>query len=261
MGKVSRYPNGTFCWIDLGTPDVAGAKSFYKELLGWETEDLATGENGTSTVCRLQGKDVAAIHERAEGEGAQWASYISVDDVDATTAKAEQLGTKTLREPFDVMDAGRRSLIQDPTGAEVSLWQPMGHIGARLVNEVGAWSWNELVTSQFDEARGFYADLLGWTAEDVPAAVRRASFSMGNLLIGGLHAPGEQEGDVSHWTVSFTIADADESAERVQELGGRVLLPPMDIPVGRFAIVADPAGAAFTLAAVPGGAFRGVDGS
>jgi uncharacterized protein len=129
------------------------------------------------------------------------------------------------------------------------------------VNEVGTWSWNELVTPHFEEAKAFYADLLGWTAEDVPAAVRRASFTVGNLLIGGLHAPGEQEGDVSRWTVSLTIADADESAKRVQELGGRVLLPPMDIPIGRFAIVADPAGAAFTLAAVPGGAFRGVDGS
>jgi predicted enzyme related to lactoylglutathione lyase len=61
--------------------------------------------------------------------------------------------------------------------------------------------------------------------------------------------------------VAFWVADADQAAARTKELGGTVLLPPMDIPVGRFTIVADPQGAVFTAAAVPGGAVRGVDGS
>jgi predicted enzyme related to lactoylglutathione lyase len=57
------------------------------------------------------------------------------------------------------------------------------------------------------------------------------------------------------------VGDADRTAARASELGGSVLLPPMDIAVGRFTILADPQGAAFTAAAVPGGAVRGVDGS
>jgi predicted enzyme related to lactoylglutathione lyase len=260
MGNVTRYPNGTFCWIDLGTPDVDGAKVFYRDLFGWDMDDRPAGEGRTYTVGRLNGKDVAAIHEDGKGTAA-WGSYISVDDVDATTSSAQELGARTLTEPFDVRDAGRMSSIEDPAGAVVGLWQPRGHIGAGYVNDANAWSWNELVTEAVDDAQEFYGDLFGWEAQEIPAPMRRASFSLGDLLIGGIHAPTPPEGDTSRWTVSFTVADADVSAARVEGLGGRVLLPPMDIPIGRFSIVSDPTGATFTLAAVPGGALRGVDGS
>ena len=68
MGEVERYPGGTFCWIDLGTTDVAGAKGFYGGLFGWEFEDLPADE-GTYTMCRLRGTDVAGIHEHTEDQG------------------------------------------------------------------------------------------------------------------------------------------------------------------------------------------------
>jgi predicted enzyme related to lactoylglutathione lyase len=108
-------------------------------------------------------------------------------------------------------------------------------------------------------AKDFYGDLFGWKAEDVPASIPRAILSLGDLVIGGVHAPTPQEGDSAQWTVSFSVAD--KSAARAEELGGRIVMPPMDIPIGRFAIVSDPAGATLTLAAVPGGPARGVDGS
>jgi predicted enzyme related to lactoylglutathione lyase len=257
MGEVDRYPNGTFCWIDLGTTDLAGATAFYGGLFGWEFADAG----GEYTMCRLDGKDVTGMHVHGEEEGARWSSYISVDDVDAATTRARDLGATVVVEPSDVPGAARLSVIRDPSGAEVSLWQAVGHNGAGLVNEVGTWSWNELTSPDVDASKSFYGGLFGWVAEDVPAGIPRASFSLGDLLIGGAHAPTPQEGDAPRWTVSFMVGDAGESAERVQQLGGRVLLPPMDIPAGKFAIVSDPGGAPFTIAAVPGGAFRGVDGS
>jgi len=260
MGDVERYPNGTFCWIDLGTPEVGRAKQFYRSLLGWETEDVPRPD-GTYTLCRLRGKDVAAIHEQEAGEPAEWGSYISTEDADVATARARELGAEVVMEPLDAMDAGRMALVHDPTGAAVSFWEPGARIGAGLVNDVGAWGWNELVTPAPAVAKSFYADLFGWEAQDVSAAIPRTSFTLGDLLVGGLHSPTPQEGDASRWTVTFSVADADESVEMVQRLGGRVLLPPMEIPIGRFSIVADPAGASFTLAAVPGGPLRGVDGS
>lgn len=260
MGQVSSYPNGTFNWIDLGTDDVAGAKTFYGELFGWDMEDLRAGE-ATYVMCRLQGRDVAAIYEHPPEDRHEWNSFISVDDVEQTTSKAGGLGATVLREPYDGVDSSRRSLIGDRTGATVSLWQPKGHVGAGLVNEVGSWSWNELVTTEMDAARRFYGEFLGWNSEDAPGPIPRATFTLGRLLVGGVHVPAPQEGDASRWTVSFRVAGADEAVARAQELGGAVLLPPMDIPIGRFAIVSDPAGAAFTVAEFPGGPFRGVDGS
>ena len=259
MGEVRRYPNGAFNWIDLVTPDVSEAKAFYAGLFGWETEDLPARGGAAYTMCRLGGEDVAAIHEHTADERAGWSSFISVDDVDKTTARAIELGATALRGPVD-MAASRTSLIRDPGGAIVSLWQAKGHIGASLVNELGTWTWNELGTADLDAAKEFYGELLGWSADDVTGPLPRASFTLGTLLVGGAHALTPQEGDQSRWTVSFRVADADEAIARVQALGGAVLLPPMDIPIGRFAIVADPAGAPFTVSAFAT-PFQGVDGS
>jgi uncharacterized protein len=256
MGRVDSYPDGTFCWVDLGTRDRTGAKAFYGELFGWGIEDL----DGYS-MCRLDGADVAGVHHHGEDEATEWSSFIAVDDADAAAARARGLGATILTEPFDMEGVARMAPIRDPAGALVTLWQPKGFAGAGLVNEVGTWNWNELVAPDLDAAAAFYGGLFGWQANLIPGPLPRTSFSLGNLLVGGGHAPTEQEGQGSRWTVSFRVADADQSVATVQRLGGTVLLPPRDVPVGRFAIVADPAGAAFIVTASPGGAFRGVDGS
>jgi uncharacterized protein len=261
MGRVDSYPNGTFCWVDLGTRDVAGARAFYRGLFGWEIRDLPAGEGGGYSMCRLDGADVAGIHRHGEDEPVDWSSAISVDDADAATARARELGATVLMEPFDLQGVARMAQIQDPAGAVVTLWQPQGHAGAGLVNEVGTWTWNELTAPDLGAAAAFYGDLFGWDAQAIPGPLPRISFSLGELLVGGGHVPTEQEGPAPRWTVSFRVADADRSAASARQLGGTVLLPPMDIPVGRFAVVADPAGVAFSVSAVPGGPLRGVDGS
>jgi uncharacterized protein len=256
MGDVSRYPPGTFCWIDLGTTDMAAVKAFYASLFGWEVEDI----DGYA-LCRLDGRVVTGVHEHSPEEGTGWSSNVCVDDVETATARARALGAEILVESAQIAGTGKVSSVRDPTGAQVTLWQPLGHAGAQIVNEVGTWSWNELVAADLQAAATFYGDLFGWEVEAAPGPVARLGFSMGDLLIGGAHAPAPGEDPRPRWTVSFRVVDADESANRAQQLGGRVVLPPMDIPVGRVAIVADPVGATFTLAAVPGGALRGVDGS
>src|SRR6266581_7222114 len=89
------------------------------------------------------------MHELT-GQVASWNSSISVDDVDLTTSRARDLGALVLREPFDVLGEGRESVLRDPVGAVVSLWQARSHIGAGLVNEVSTWGWNELSATDFD---------------------------------------------------------------------------------------------------------------
>jgi uncharacterized protein len=259
MGEVGRYPDGTFCWIDLGTNDAPEAKAFYGGLLGWEFDDLPAGEKGTYSICRLKGKAVAGLYDQAEEPG--WGSYVKVEDVDRAAGRAQELGAEVLVEPFDAPGGGRVATVRDPAGAVVSLSRPGKQFAAELVNEDGAWTWNELVAPDLGAAREFYAQLFGWAAADIPGAVARTSFGLGDLLVGGGHAPIGPEDPTPRWTISFWVADADRCVERARELGGGVVLPPMDIPVGRFAIVSDPGGVAFTVAAVPGGPLRGVDGS
>jgi predicted enzyme related to lactoylglutathione lyase len=261
MGQVERYPNGTFCWVDLGTTDVTGAKGFYGGLFGWEFEERPAGDGEAYTLCRLRGRDVAGIHHHDPAEGVGWASSIAVDELEATTERARKLGAAVLAEPFEVAGAGRTAVLRDPAGAVVSLWQAGGHTGAGLVNEDGTWTWNELVSGDLAAGRDFYVALFGWTADDLPGSILRTAFTMGDLLIGGGHAPAPQEDPTPGWRVSFWVADADQAAARAGELGGKVLLGPMDIPIGRFTVLADPQGAAFIAAAVPGGPTRGVGGA
>jgi uncharacterized protein len=257
VGEVSRYPDGTFCWIDLGTPDLPRARAFYGELFGWQFDEAP---GGGYLMCRLDGKDVTGIHEHPPEEGATWSSYVSVGDVELTAARAVDLGGTVTHGPIDVGDTARMSVIQDPGGAEVCLWQAKGFIGARLVNEVGTWTWNELTTPDIEAAKAFYGALFGWEAQDAPAAIPRAGFSLDGLLVGGVHAPAEGEPAHPRWTVSFRVADADRTAEQVRGQGGTVRFPPTSIPIGRFSVVADPAGAAFTVSAFAR-PVQGVDGS
>jgi uncharacterized protein len=258
MGEVERYPNGTFCWVDLGTTDAPGAKAFYGGLLGWKFDDLPTGDKGTYSICRRDGKAVAGLYDRAETPA--WGSYLSVDDVDRATVRAGELGAEVLVEPFDSPGGGRVATVRDPAGAQVSLSRPGEHFGAELVNADGAWTWNELVSGDLAAGARFYGELLGWSAEELPGPLPRTAFTLGDLLIGGGHAPAPGEDPTPRWTVAFWVPDVDRAAARAGELGGTVLLAPMDIPVGRFTILADPQGAAFTATAVPGGSVRGVDG-
>jgi predicted enzyme related to lactoylglutathione lyase len=163
MGSRTSYPPGTFSWVDLATTDVDGARDFYTVLFGWVGDAEAGG-----SMLRLDGALVAAIFplsddSRAAGTPASWTSYVAVDDVDASAARAVELGGGVAREPFDIMDVGRVALVEDPQGALVALWQAGTHFGAERVNDVGCLCMNELVTSDLDTARAFYEMLFGWT--------------------------------------------------------------------------------------------------
>ena len=168
MGRVERYPDGTFCWVDLGTSDAPGAKAFYGGLFGWEFDDLPTGEKGTYSTCRLDGQAVAGLYDLAETPG--WGSYISVDDVDRAAGRARELGAEVLVEPFDTPGGGRVAAVRDPAGAVVSLSQPGERFGAELVNADGAWTWNELVSNDLAAGARFYGELFGWSSQDAGGA-------------------------------------------------------------------------------------------
>jgi uncharacterized protein len=171
MGERTSYEPGTFCWVGLATSDPAAAKDFYTTVFEWEAEDRSAGEIGAFTLLRRSGKDVAMLYRqtaeaRAAAAPPHWTSYISVDDADSTSARAGELGgAAVFREPFDALDAGRVAAIRDPAGAIVSLWQPRSMAGAELVNDVGAWCWNELATTDVERARTFYGGLFGWEYE------------------------------------------------------------------------------------------------
>ncbi len=167
MGKRDSYDAGTFSWAELASTDADAAKDFYGKLFGWSYEDVPMGDDGTYTLASVDGAVAAALMQ-ADGPS-RWNSYISVDDVDAATEKAEEGGATVHAAPFDVMEAGRMSVIQDPTGGVVSLWQAGDRAGADVVNAHGALTWNDLMTYDVGEAAEFYCELFGWEVAEVGA--------------------------------------------------------------------------------------------
>jgi uncharacterized protein len=252
MGERTRYDPGTFCWVGLATSDVAAAKAFYGSLFGWEAKDLPAGAAGVFTMLRHGGEDIAILYRqqpeaRAAGAPPHWTSYISVEDADTTAARAEELGgSAVFRAPFDVLDAGRVAAIRDPTGAIVSLWQPRSRIGATLVNDTGALCWNELATTDVEHATSFFGELLGWAYETGDSGY--VSVTNAGRLNGGVREQSEQERRAPPaWLPYFTVDSADGSERQALQLGGRGLLPTADWPRGRYAVMADPQGAAFAV--------------
>src|SRR5215207_10320878 len=166
MGERNRHDEGTFSWTDLATPDAQASKKFYGALFGWEFEDNPIPDDGVYVMARIGGRAAAAMFETAERHPA-WASYVTVDDADAATERARELGANVMAGPFDVMDVGRMATLQDPAGAVFCVWQPRRSIGAEVVNGPGALSLNQLNTTGTDACQRFYSELFGWRFEDV----------------------------------------------------------------------------------------------
>jgi uncharacterized protein len=248
MGDRTGYAPGTFCWTDLATSDPERARRFYAGLFGWEHEEMPVPGSGAYTMLRREGRDAAALYAAREGQPTAWLAYVSVEDADATSTRAVELGATPLQEPFDVMDVGRMAVLQDPTGGVFAAWHPGRHFGAAVVNAPGAFSLSQLNTSDPDAAASFYSELFGWQVRRVPVEdVDYRGVYVGDALNGAMMQLPPGSPGPSHWLVYFGSADADADAERVAGLGGTVVVPPTDVPGGRFFVAQDPPGAYFAL--------------
>lgn len=253
MPEYSQAPAGAFCWIEVNTTDPAAAKKFYSGLFGWNLTDMPMGD-APYTMADIGGKQVAGIFKLPEealkmGARPTWLSYIAVDDVDASTAKATSLGAKVMNGPKDV-GPGRMTILQDPTGAVFALWKSSKPMGGFLFGEPNSLGWNELMTTDVEKAGKFYSSLFGWRPEaQNMGEMTYTTFHKGDQMVGGMFPqPKEMAGAPSMWVVYFSVADCDATVAKAKSLGAQVNLPPTDIPtIGRFAALADQQGAAFSV--------------
>lgn len=246
----TSYTPGTFCWVDLATPNPVAAKAFYNELFGWEAEDVPAGEAGVYTMLSLDGDVVCGLYEMSAEQGASpyWLSYVSVEDAESATAKARGLGGRVLEEAFDIEGSGRIAVISDPEGAILPLWQPGAHAGASRVNDPGCFTWNELQTREPKTAATFYSKLFGWETERIEEAgeIQYVTVSNAGAMNGGM-MPMPQEGIPPYWLPYFTVESCEASVEKIGTLNGTVLAGPMDIGAGWITVASDPQGATFAL--------------
>ena len=248
MYTVTKYPQGTFSWADTSSTDSAASKRFYMGLFGWGNFDIPVGEGMTYTMFQLDGQNVAALSEATpeaieQNIPSHWSCYVTVDDVDAILPVATANGAQIIYGPMDVFDSGRMAFIMDPTGAALGLWQARNHIGAGIVNTVGAMCWNELLTKDAAAAQAFYGALFGWEfCEDENGYIRILNNGRNN---GAMMQISPMMGEMpSMWQPYFTVADIDESISKAAELGGKIIIPKTEAPgAGHFAYLQDAAGA------------------
>lgn len=256
MSTRSAYEPGTPCWVDLMSPDMEASTTFYTGLFGWESDDQFD-DDGTRiyTNFRRDGQLVAGMGAQQpgmEGVPATWSTYVATADVDATVAAVARAGGTVMMPTLEVMDQGRMAIFADPSGAVVSAWEPGAHHGADVVNEPGAWSWNELMTRDLDAALAFYRAVFGWEYEGMPMPDGTYHVVVGGDEggLGGLMAMPRSIPDAvpSHWAVYFTVDDISAVLDRAGRLGATVLMGPTDAgDVGTIATLADPQGGSFMV--------------
>jgi predicted enzyme related to lactoylglutathione lyase len=255
MPRIDKHPPGTFCWIELFTTGQNGAKTFYSSLFGWSSVDSPMGPGEFYTMFQIDGRDAAGAYtmgadERSQGVPPHWNLYVAVESADDAAGRAAKLGGEVLAPAFDVMEYGRMAVLRDPTGAVISVWQANKHRGTGIGGVDGTLCWADLFTRDPERARQFYGDLFGWK---LTVAEKDSSgylhIQNGEEFIGGIPPGGPPNPKAPpHWLLYFQVADVDASAAKAKQLGAAVYAPPMTIEnAGRIAVLADPAGAAFSI--------------
>jgi predicted enzyme related to lactoylglutathione lyase len=248
---------GRFVWYDLMTTDLEAAKRFYAGVTGWGTQ-VFTDAGPAYTMWVNGEKPIGGVTELTPEMLAQhvpphWMAHVTVDDVDEAAAEATALGAKVVLPPADIPTVGRWAILADPQGATFAIFKPNQEPSdADFAPKVGEASWHELTTSDHVAAFDFYSKLLGWEKQQEMDMGGGATYLMygqsaDSAMLGGMWTWDKPEHKMPpNWMIYFKVDDADQAAERVKQLGGRVLNGPMEVPGGdRIAQCADPAGAMF----------------
>lgn len=250
---TSEHHVGKMIWADLVTPDLAGAKRFYGELLGWTFRDVRLGRS-TYSVALLDGRPVAGVFEGASRPaGARqpaWLTFIAVADTDAAKRTAVEHGAKVLFEPATFPVRGRQAVFSDPDGAVFAVLASSNGDPADYLAAPGEWIWSSLLSRNPGSAAAFYQTLLGYDIFDLETedGADHLILSTDDLARASVTSVPSESHSHPHWLNFIRVTDTVAAAGKVTALGGRVLVAPhLDRHGGKVAVVADPVGAPFGL--------------
>ncbi len=247
--------HGRFLWYELVTTDIRAAKSFYADVVGWDTQDVAMP--GTAyTLFTAGGVPVSGLMRLPDdastsGFRPTWLGYVGVNDVDAAAARIRELGGAVHVPPQEVPDISRFSIGVDPQMATIAVfkWVNPSHERDPELEAPGRVGWHELFAADGERAWAFYGDLFGWRKAETDAGPigTYQLFSAGGLTIGGmLNKPADVP--TPFWLYYFNIGDVDVAIKRVKAGNGQILAGPIEVPGDRWIVqCTDPQGAIFAL--------------
>ena len=232
--RDTAWPAGTPCWVDYGAADVDAARAFYADVLGWSYTG-GEPEYGGYVTCRTDDRAAAGMAPQMDpSDPPRWTTYLATDD-----------GGTVVVQPMDVGPMGRMAIAVDPQGHPFGLWQSAQHTGVTIYNEPGSLVWNDAAVDDPAAARDFYGTVFGFHFDEVEGMGGYATFATDGAPLGGLG--GSQPGSPPGWTSCFSVASTDDAVDAVERAGGTVTTAAQDTPFGRFAVVEDPWGAAFSV--------------
>ena len=249
-----------FVWYELMTTDLDAALAFYADVVGWTPNRYPNGAEPYYLMMppgeAMPAVGAMTLPEEARQNGGRpgWIGYVGVPDVDAATQEVRAAGGKVHREPADIPDIGRFSVVADPHGAAFCLFRAnaSGQNPCEQKTAPGHVGWRELYAGDAVPAFDWYAARFGWTVDhdmDMgPMGVYRI-FAVDGVVQGGVMTKPPQI-PVPHWLFYFNVGSIEAALDRVKAGGGTVLNGPMDVPNGgRIAQCMDPQGAVFAMVA------------
>jgi predicted enzyme related to lactoylglutathione lyase len=247
---------GRFVWHELMTSDPEAARTFYKHVVGWDTQQWSGGSNIDYTMWMAGETPVGGVMvlpEEAAKMGAppHWLAYVEVPNVDETTRAATERGASVLVPAQTISGVGRFAVLRDPQGAVFAIITNENALGEEGDPRVMEFSWHELITTDWKAGSEFYQALFGWE--------KKSEFDMGPMGLyyifgrdrfsyGGMYNKPADMPAPPHWLHYVRVDNADQAAERATKSGATLLHGPMEVPGGdRIAVLTDPQGAAFAV--------------
>jgi uncharacterized protein len=251
--EMMDHRHGHFAWYELLTTDMAAAREFYGDVVGWTVRDAGT-ERFAYSIFTAGETPVAGLMEllpegRKMGATPRWVGYVAVDDLDATIDRFKRLGGGVNVPPTET-NIGRISILTDPQKATLALAEGLKVDGETAeLDQPGRVGWHELLASDAKAAFAFYSEVFGWQSAESKANPMESYqlLAVGGRMIGGIFTKLPLV-PFPFWLYYFDIADIAAAARRVTAGGGRIELGPIELPgVGWMVWCVDPQGARFAL--------------
>lgn len=249
---------GRFVWHELMTTDPKGAIAFYSEAVGWKTELFGEPVDGHPPYTMWVGDQgplggVMTLPEEVKKMGAppHWMGHVQVADVDASVQTAEGAGGSVMVPPTSVPTVGRFSVIADPQGATLSIFQPEMEMAQHEANRPGEFNWGELIANDAPTAFPFYEKLFGWEKVDeldMGEMGKYLVFGQGDVGLGGMMSKPPEMPLPPTWLYYVHVDDLDAAIARATNLGAKMFFGPIEVPNDmHIAQLTDPQGATFAL--------------
>jgi uncharacterized protein len=246
------HSGGKLIWADLFTAKPAEATKFYSDLFGWTTT-VVHQKGNAYTIFFNNGVPVAGLSPHSAGKEShpsKWIGYLSVFDIEATTALVEKNGGVVHAKPKNFPDRGFQSIVTDGEGIAIGLLQSSSGDPADMDTANGSWNWFELYSKDPVVSSNFFRGVFNYDVAPEQKSGRKGEFvlSSGGSARGGIAPLPEGDDVTATWLGIIRVADIDQTLAKVAGLGGEVVVSPRAVEFGsRFAIITDPTGGTIGL--------------